>query len=139
MCVCVCVWSGGGGGWRIQIPLLTDLQRPASETPYKLRFAGGPMMAWFFRGSGQALVRNPIFSWFFRGGSRPSVPLPPPLNPHMQNIDFKAVERLHKISGRSAATKQLKSFFLYILPDPLSSIIGRCTLYTPGCRMKAYK
>ena len=24
------------------------------------------------------------------------------------------------------------SFFLYILPDPLSSIIGRCTLYTPG-------
>ena len=27
------------------------------------------------------------------------------------------------------------SFFLYILPDPLSSIIGRCTLYTPGCRM----
>ena len=31
------------------------------------------------------------------------------------------------------------SFFLYIMPDPLSSIIGRCTLYTPGCRMKAYK
>ena len=31
------------------------------------------------------------------------------------------------------------SFFLYILPDPLSSIIGRCTLYTPGCRMRAYK
>ena len=30
-------------------------------------------------------------------------------------------------------------FFLYILPNPLSSIIGRCTLYTPGCRMKAYK
>ena len=24
------------------------------------------------------------------------------------------------------------SFFLYILPDPLASIIGRCTLYTPG-------
>ena len=33
------------------------------------------------------------------------------------------------------------SFFLifYILPDPILSIIGRCTLYTPGCRMKAYK
>ena len=31
------------------------------------------------------------------------------------------------------------SFFLYILPDPLASIIGRCTLYTPGCRMNAYK
>ena len=29
--------------------------------------------------------------------------------------------------------------FLYILPDPLLSIIGRCTLYTSGCRMKAYK
>ena len=26
------------------------------------------------------------------------------------------------------------SFFLYILPDPLSSIIGRCTLYTPILR-----
>ena len=24
------------------------------------------------------------------------------------------------------------SFFLYILSDPLSSIMGRCTLYTPG-------
>ena len=31
------------------------------------------------------------------------------------------------------------SFFLYILPDLLSSIIDRCTLYTPGCRIKAYK
>ena len=31
------------------------------------------------------------------------------------------------------------SFFLYIVPDPLSSIIGRCTLYTPVCRMNAYK
>ena len=43
------------------------------------------------------------------------------------------------------------SFFLYILPDPLVSIIGRCTLYTrvagwkptsnlhSGSRMKAYK
>ena len=30
-------------------------------------------------------------------------------------------------------------FFLYILPDALLSIIGRCTLYTRGCRMKAYK
>ena len=28
---------------------------------------------------------------------------------------------------------------VYKLPDTLSSIIGRCTLYTPGCRMKAYK
>ena len=30
-------------------------------------------------------------------------------------------------------------YFLYILPDPLSSIIGRGTLYTSGCRIKAYK
>ena len=27
-------------------------------------------------------------------------------------------------------------FFLYILPDPLSSTIGMCTLYTTGCRIK---
>ena len=33
------------------------------------------------------------------------------------------------------------SFFLslYTAWRSLSSIIGRCTLYTPGCRMKAYK
>ena len=30
---------------RIQIPLLAGHQRPASETPFKWRFAGGPMMA----------------------------------------------------------------------------------------------
>ena len=29
------------------------------------------------------------------------------------------------------------SFFLSILPDALTSIISRCTLYTPGCRLKA--
>ena len=28
----------------------------------------------------------------------------------------------------------------FLLPDPLfASIISMCTLYTPGCRMKAYK
>ena len=32
-------------GGRIQIPLLTAHQWPASETPFKWRFAGGPMMA----------------------------------------------------------------------------------------------
>ena len=26
----------------------------------------------------------------------------------------------------------LNSFFLYILPDAIASIMGRCTLYTPG-------
>ena len=28
--------------------------------------------------------------------------------------------------------RSVDPFFLYILPDPLSSFIGRCTLYTPG-------
>ena len=30
---------------RIQIALKADRHRPASETPFKWRFAGGPMMA----------------------------------------------------------------------------------------------
>ena len=33
------------GGGRIQIPLLAGHQRPTSETPFKWRFAGGPMLA----------------------------------------------------------------------------------------------
>ena len=55
----------------IQIPLLAGHQRPASETPFKWRFAGGPMVAQhrmlacklcgFHRGSGLILLRNPIF------------------------------------------------------------------------------
>ena len=32
-------------GGRIQIPILAGHQRLASETPFKWRFAGGPMMA----------------------------------------------------------------------------------------------
>ena len=32
-------------GERIQIPLKADQYRPASETPFKWRFAGGSMMA----------------------------------------------------------------------------------------------
>ena len=32
-------------GGRIRIPLLAGHQRPARETPFKWRFAGGPMMA----------------------------------------------------------------------------------------------
>ena len=41
----------------------------------------------------------------------------------------------------TATLQQERSFFLslYTAWRPLSSIIGRCTLYTPGCRMKAYK
>ena len=34
-------WCEGG---RIQIPLLAGHHRPASETPFIWRFAGGPMM-----------------------------------------------------------------------------------------------
>ena len=33
------------GEGRIQIPLIAGHQRPASETPFKWRFAGGPMVA----------------------------------------------------------------------------------------------
>ena len=32
-------------GERIQIPLKVGHHRPASETPFKWRFTGGPMMA----------------------------------------------------------------------------------------------
>ena len=54
----------------IQLPLLAGHQRAASETPFKWRFAGGPMMAhiecWIgsfviLSGSGPVLLRNPIF------------------------------------------------------------------------------
>ena len=74
-------------GGMIQIPLLAGHKRPASETPFKWRFAGGPMVAqlWmlacklcgFYRGSGLILLRNPIFLWLGRD------PLSPPLDPHM--------------------------------------------------------
>ena len=37
-------------GGRIQIPLLASHQRPANETPFKWRFAGGPMMAQYGMG-----------------------------------------------------------------------------------------
>ena len=50
-------------------------QRPASETPLKWRFTGGPMMAQhlitglvalrFSIGSGPVFLRNPIFLLFF--------------------------------------------------------------------------
>ena len=37
--------KGGGGGGRIKIPLLAGSHQPASETPFKWRFAGVSMMA----------------------------------------------------------------------------------------------
>ena len=36
----------------------------------------------------------------------------------------------YKSNGIRICIFFLSLFFLYILPDPLSSIIGRCTLYT---------
>ena len=42
----------------------------------------------------------------------------------------------HFFDGIEVKVPKHLSFLLYILPDPLSSIVGRCTL---GCRMKAYK
>ena len=72
-----------GGGYRIQIPLLAGHQRPASETPFKWRFAGGPMMAqywmldWYlcdFKG-----IRGTLYFCNFPGGRGPD-----PLDPHME-------------------------------------------------------
>ena len=54
---------------------------------------------------------------------------------HWQRI-FERIERTNEPPQKNR-TVFLSS--LYILPDPLGSIIGRCTLYTPGCRMKAYE
>ena len=78
------VWffSDNEGG-RIYIPLKVGHHRLASETPFKWRFAGGPMMArhwmlvWFFMGSGPVLPRNPICD-FSGGGVRTPCPPPPP-------------------------------------------------------------
>ena len=79
-------------GGRIQIPLLTGHQRPASETPFKWRFAGGPMiaqhgmLAWYFvifQGIPTSIAKEPYCFVIFQGGGGP-VPLPPPpLDPHM--------------------------------------------------------
>ena len=73
------VWWGEE---KIQIQLLAGYHRSASETPFKWRFAGVPMMAqlefWLgsfviLRGSGPVLLRNPIFLWF-QAGPGPPVP-----------------------------------------------------------------
>ena len=64
----VCFFMRGG---RIQIPLLAGHERPAGETPFKWRFAGGPIMAQLgsfvvLRGSGPVLLKNPIFFVIFQ-------------------------------------------------------------------------
>ena len=51
----------------MKILLKAGHHRPASETPFKWRFAGVPKMAqhwmhaWLFSESGPVLLRNPIF------------------------------------------------------------------------------
>ena len=61
----------------------------------------------------------------------------------IQVIKLVAVQMLHDLETLQYYDNDFLQnyffFFLYILPDPLSSNIRRCTLYTPGCRMKAYK
>ena len=58
---------------------------PASKTPFKWRFAGGPMMAqhwmltwllalWFFMGSGPVISEKPYSFVIFQRGSVPPVP-----------------------------------------------------------------
>ena len=75
-------------GKRILIPLKTGHHQPASETPLKWHFAGGPMMTQhcsfaIFQGmdlSYQYCSRNPIALWFFfflGTGSGPPSPLDP--------------------------------------------------------------
>ena len=49
--------------------------------------------------------------------------------------DVLRKHRFQKETQRKAHINNTKNFFL---PDPLSNIIGSCTLYTSGCRMKAY-
>ena len=61
------------GGW-IQIPLLAGHWWPASETPFKLRFAGGPIMAqhwmlelWDFKGIRTSIDKKPYIFVIFQG------------------------------------------------------------------------
>ena len=70
-------------GKRIQIPLKMGHHWPPRVTPFKWRFAGGPMMTqhktlnarledlYFFRGSGTVLPINPIYLSLSRGVRSP--------------------------------------------------------------------
>ena len=71
---------------RTKIPLLAGHRWPASETPFELRFSGGPimaqqwMLAWYivkFYGIPTGMPWNPIFCDFSGGGgSRPPAQSP---------------------------------------------------------------
>ena len=77
--------SWGGKRGVHQIPLKAGHHRSASETPFKWRFSGGPILAqhwmvalWFFRWSEPALLKKPYIFVIFqgRGGG-----VPDPLSP----------------------------------------------------------
>ena len=57
------------------------------------------------------------------------------------SVDFpkRCAELCWKHCKGKASSSVSSSLSLYTAWGSLSSIIGRCTLYTPGCRMKAYK
>ena len=71
-----------------QNTIIRGYHRPASETPFKWRFAGMPMMAqlssfMIFQGIPTSIaIRNPIFFCFFSGGD-PDPLAPLPLDPRM--------------------------------------------------------
>ena len=61
---------------------------PASETPFKWRFTGVPIMAEhfmlvgsfeIFQGIQTSIAKKPYIFVIFQGGSEPPVPPPPPL------------------------------------------------------------
>ena len=64
----------GEKGKIIKLSLKAGHQWPASETPFKWRFAGGWMMAdywmlaWIFKGSGAVLLKQPYLCDFSKAG-----------------------------------------------------------------------
>ena len=74
---CVRFYEGRVGGRADPNTTISGPSSARQQTPFKWRFASGPMMAWFVRGCGPVLLRNPIY--FFQGVRTPC----PPLNPHM--------------------------------------------------------
>ena len=78
-------------GEMIQIPLKVGHHRPASETPFKWRFAGGPMMAhivcWpgsfvIFQRIWTSIAKKPYIFVILQGGSGPPCPPPPSGSAH---------------------------------------------------------
>ena len=105
------LWRGfsDNEGERIQIPLKLGHHRPASETPFKWRLAGGQimaehwMLAWFFRGSGPVLLKTLYFCNFSEVGGGGGGRTPCPLSESAHAMCMQAVEdsdeivHLHKL------------------------------------------